>query len=41
MAFLIDTNVIGETLKPRPEASRNTRDFAGMNVGVLDPWTSG
>ena len=22
-------------------ATRNTRDFAGMNVGVLDPWTLG
>jgi predicted nucleic acid-binding protein len=39
--IILDTNVISELAKPRAEpvvATRNTRDFEGCGVKLIDPW---
>jgi predicted nucleic acid-binding protein len=38
--FLLDTNIPSELVRPQPEpkVTRNTKDFDGLGVALLNPW---
>ncbi len=43
MAVLLDTNVVSEMPRPLPNpavAKRNVRDFEGMGIEVINPWSA-